>query len=217
MTKSIRFALPKGRLAKDIMPLLEQVGVAPEASFEDETERRLVYRSSRDDVALLQAKPFDVATLVAVGGAHMGICGADVLYEYAYSEVYAPVDLKQGACRLSIAGLPAQLAKPLHAYAVPIRIATKYPLATRRHFAAQGLEVEIIKLNGSVELAPILGVADRIVDLVSTGATLKANGLVEESIIFHSTARLIINRTASKVMARLIRELVTAFESVATR
>ena len=209
----LRLALPKGRLAKDLEPLLERVGLTPEAAFDDERERRLIYRTAQDGVEVLQAKPFDVATLVAVGGAQLGICGADVLYEFDYSEVYAPVDLRSGVCRLSLAGLPQQLATPLDSYPRPLRIATKYPGCTRRYCAARGIEVEIIPLNGSIELAPHLDVADRIVDLVSTGETLRANQLEEEAVLFHSSARLLVNRTASKLMPQRLKSLVEAFEA----
>jgi len=153
---------------------------------------------------LVLVRAFDVATVVAFGGAHMGIAGSDVLMEFGYSEIYAPLDLGIGRCRMMVAE-PADMVdgddprRWSH-----VRIATKYPEITRRHFAARGVQAECIKLSGSMELAPSLGLCRRIVDLVSTGATLKANGLVEVEQICDVSSRLVVNRAALKTRPREI-------------
>jgi ATP phosphoribosyltransferase len=143
-----------------------------------------------------------VATFVAFGAAQLGIAGSDVLMEFDFSEIYAPVDLDIGHCRLSVAqpaGLPADLAGLSH-----VRVASKYPNLTRRHFAARGLQAEVIKLNGAMELAPLVGLCSRIVDLVSTGRTLADNGLVEAEVIAPISSRLIANRAAFKTDPRVV-------------
>ena len=191
-------ALPKGRILAEVMPLLARAGIRPEAAFDDPEDRQLRFRTNRPDIEIIRVRSFDVATFVAFGAAALGVVGSDVLMEFDYPEVYAPVDLKVGRCRLAVAE-PAQLSRQddpsrwSH-----IRIATKYPEITRRHFAARGVQAECIRLSGAMELAPTLGLCQRIVDLVSTGATLKANNLVEIEQIAEVTARLVVNRAALK-------------------
>lgn len=196
MTQLI-LALPKGRILKEALPLIEAAGIHPEPAFADEASRALKFATSREDLALIRVRSFDVATFVAFGAAHLGIVGNDVLAEFGYSELYAPVDLGIGRCRLSIAeavGTPSLMG------ASHVRVATKYPHLTQAHYAAQGLQAECVKLNGAMELAPLLGLAPRIVDLVSTGKTLKENGLVEREVILQVTSRLIVNRAAFKTI-----------------
>ena len=191
-------ALPKGRILDEVLPLLRRAGIRPEPAFADPGDRQLRFRTNRRDLEIIRVRSFDVATFVAFGAASLGIVGSDVLMEFDYPEVYAPVDLKIGRCRLAVAE-PAQLSRQddptrwSH-----IRIATKYPEITRRHFAARGVQAECIRLSGAMELAPTLGLCQRIVDLVSTGATLKANNLVEVERIAEVTARLVVNRAALK-------------------
>src|SRR5258708_7318409 len=191
-------ALPKGRILAEVMPLLARTGIHPEAAFEDPESRQLRFRTSRPEIEIIRVRSFDVATFVAFGAAALGVVGSDVLMEFDYPEVYAPVDLKVGRCRLAVAE-PAQLSRDddpsrwSH-----IRIASKYPEITRRHFAARGVQAECIRLSGAMELAPTLGLCQRIVDLVSTGATLRANNLVEIEQIAEVTARLVVNRAALK-------------------
>ncbi|MEI6419299.1 MAG: ATP phosphoribosyltransferase, partial [Sphingomonadales bacterium] len=166
MSQPITIALPKGRILKEALPLLAAIGIVPEAAFSDEDSRKLTFSTSRDDVQVIRVRSFDVATFVAFGAAQLGIAGNDVLMEFAFSEIYAPVDLGIGKCRISVAqpaALDPDLSRLSH-----VRVASKYPGLTRRHFAARGLQAEIIKLNGAMELAPLVGLADRIVDLVST-------------------------------------------------
>jgi ATP phosphoribosyltransferase len=145
-------------------------------------------------------RAFDVATFVAHGAAQVGIVGSDVVEEFAYPDLYAPVDLAIGHCRLSVAELEGQVGGPLPSH---LRIASKYPNLTRRHFEGLGVQAEVVKLNGAMELAPMLGLSSRIVDLVSTGRTLKENGLVETSRILEISARLIVNRAALKTDERV--------------
>ena len=194
----IVLALPKGRILREVMPLLSRAGIEPEAEFDDPDSRALRFATNHPRFSLIRVRSFDVATFVAFGAAQLGVAGSDVLMEFDYPEVYAPVDLGVGRCRIAVAE-PAEMVKGddpsrwSH-----IRVATKYPEITRRHFAARGVQAECIKLNGAMELAPQLGLCRRIVDLVSTGATLKANDLVEVEHIADVTSRLVVNRTALK-------------------
>jgi ATP phosphoribosyltransferase len=196
MTKPLTLALPKGRILKEALPLLARLGIVPEPDFADEDSRKLVFETSRADVRIIRVRSFDAATFVAFGAAEIGIAGNDVLMEFDFTELYAPVDLGIGLCRLSVAQ-PKALSTDLSGLS-HVRVATKYPALTRRHFAARGLQAEVIKLNGAMELAPLCGLADRIVDLVSTGKTLAENGLVEVEVIAPVSSRLIVNRAAFK-------------------
>jgi ATP phosphoribosyltransferase len=191
-------ALPKGRILGEVIPLLARAGIRPEAAFDDPDDRQLRFRTNRRDLSLIRVRSFDVATFVAFGAAQLGIVGSDVLMEFDYPEVYAPVDLKIGRCHLAVAE-PARLSrKDDPSRWSHIRIATKYPEITRRHFAGRGVQAECIRLSGAMELAPTLGLCQRIVDLVSTGATLRANNLVEVERIAEVSARLVVNRAALK-------------------
>jgi ATP phosphoribosyltransferase len=191
-------AVPKGRILGELVPLLHRAGIHPEAAFSDDDDRRLRFATDDPRIEIVRVRSFDVATFVAFGAAQLGVAGNDVLMEFDYPELYAPVDLGIGRCRLSVAE-PAQLgAHDDPARWSHVRVATKYPAITRRHFAARGVQAECIKLNGAMELAPNLGLCQRIVDLVSTGATLAANDLVEVEVIAEITSRLIVNRAALK-------------------
>ena len=191
-------ALPKGRILKELTPLLARAGIEPEPGFLDEGDRRLRFRTSNPHLDLVRVRSFDVATFVAFGGAQLGVAGNDVIMEFDYPELYAPLDLDIGHCRLSVAEPRELSAQDDPARWSHVRVATKYPHITKRHFAARGVQAECIKLNGAMELAPGLGLCRRIVDLVSTGSTLKANGLVEVETIAHVTSRLLVNRAALK-------------------
>jgi ATP phosphoribosyltransferase len=191
-------ALPNGRILGEAMPLLHRIGIEPEPAFADPASRQLRFATSDPALHLIRVRSFDVATFVAFGAAQLGIAGNDVLMEFDYSEIYAPLDLGIGHCHLSVAA-PADWAAqedPRRWSHLPI--ATKYPEITRRHFAARGVQAECIKLNGAIELAPLLGLCHHIVDLVQTGATLKANGLVEVERIADISSRLIVNRPSLK-------------------
>ncbi len=201
-------ALPKGRILEELRPLLARAGITPEAAFDDPSSRALRFSTNRDDLELISVRSFDVATIVAFGGAELGIAGADVVMEFDYPEIYAPVDLGIGRCRMVVAEPADMVASDDPRRWSHIRIATKYPSITRRHFAARGVQAECITLSGSMELAPSLGLCRRIVDLVSTGNTLKANGLVEVEQICEITSRLVVNRTALKTRPDEVTEWV---------
>lgn len=216
MTAALTFAVPKGRILDEALPVMARAGVVPEAAFHDKKNRALSFacEESKDfgrAMRIIRVRAFDVATFVAHGAAQAGIVGSDVIDEFAYSDLYAPVDLDIGHCRLSVAE-PRDaegLASASHA-----RVATKYPSLTRRHFEKLGIQAECVKLNGAMELAPSLGLAGRIVDLVSSGRTLADNGLVETSVIMPVSARLIVNRAALKTDPRL-GALIDAFRALA--
>lgn len=191
-------ALPKGRILKELAPLLERAGIAPAADYADEDSRRLRFPTNDRQLDVVRVRPFDVATFVAFGAAQLGVAGNDVLLEFDYPEIYAPVDLGIGKCRLAVAEPAEMVGGDDPGRWSHIRVATKYPNITRAHFAARGVQAECIKLSGAMELAPMLGLTRRIVDLVSTGATLKANNLVEIEHIADVTSRLVVNRTAWK-------------------
>jgi len=213
--EALILAVPKGRILKELTPLMSRVGIEPEPAFADDGARQLRFKTNRPGLDIIRVRSFDVATFVAFGAAHLGVAGNDILMEFDYPELYAPVDLDIGHCRLSVAA-PRQLAESddpsrwSH-----IRVATKYPEITRRHFAARGVQAECIKLNGAMELAPGLGLCRRIVDLVSTGSTLRANDLVEVETIAEVTSRLIVNRAAFKTRSQELSELVEGFREVA--
>jgi ATP phosphoribosyltransferase len=200
MPNPLIFAVPKGRILDEALPLMARAGVVPEAEFHEKKSRALSFGCEAADMRLIRVRAFDVATFVAHGAAQAGIVGSDVVEEFAYPDLYAPVDLDIGHCRLSVAEPVGQNtgAMPSH-----LRIASKYPNLTRLHFERQGVQAEVVKLNGAMELAPGLGLASRIVDLVSTGRTLRDNGLAETSTILEISARLIVNRAALKTDERV--------------
>jgi ATP phosphoribosyltransferase len=191
-------ALPKGRILRELVPLLTQAGLEPEPDFHDDNSRKLRFATSDPKLELIRVRSFDVATFVAFGAAQLGVAGNDVLLEFDYPEIYAPVDLGIGKCRLAVAEPVEMVGEDDPNRWSHIRVATKYPNITSAHFAARGVQAECIKLSGAMELAPTLGLSRRIVDLVSTGATLKANNLVEVEHIADVTSRLVVNRTAWK-------------------
>ncbi len=217
--QKITLALPKGRILEEALPLLDRAGITPEPAFFDEASRKLRFATNHPDLEIIRVRAFDVATIVAFGAAEMGIAGLDVIAEFDYPEVYAPVDLGIGRCRLSLAQPKTQASRDENPSSSHVRVATKYPRLTARHFASQGIQAECIRLSGAVELAPSLGLTPRIVDLVSSGRTLAANGLEEVAVILEVTARLIVNRAAFKTRSpsllpwiRRIAEVVAAEE-----
>lgn len=191
-------ALPKGRILGECGPLLARAGIRPAPDLQDEDSRRLRFPTDDPRLDVVRVRPFDVATFVAFGAAQLGICGADVLGEFDYPEIYAPLDLGIGRCRVSVAEPAATAGSDDPRRWSQVRVATKYPETARRHYAARGIQAEIVHLNGAMELAPGLGLSRLIVDLVQTGSTLAANGLQETEVIAHVTSRLIVNRTALK-------------------
>ena len=206
-------ALPKGRILDECGPLLHRAGLRPAADFRDEDSRRLRFPTDDPALDVVRVRPFDVATFVAFGAAHIGICGADVLMEFDYPEIYAPLDLGIGACRVSVAEPRGMAGADDPASWSRVRVATKYPNIARRHFAARGVQAEVVHLNGAMELAPGLGLARLIVDLVQTGGTLRANGLEETEVIAHVTSRLIVNRTALKTRPEAVGAWIARFRA----
>lgn len=217
MQEPLTFAVPKGRILDEALPLMARAGIVPDAEFHDKKSRSLSFACEGLDMRIIRVRAFDVATFVAHGAAQIGIVGSDVVEEFAYPDLYAPVDLDIGHCRLSVAEPAGQEGVDGASH---LRIASKYPNLTRRHFEAKGIQAEVVKLNGAMELAPSLGLSGSIVDLVSTGRTLKENGLVETSVILEISARLIVNRAALKTDERIgalieqFRNAVSQTESV---
>jgi ATP phosphoribosyltransferase len=214
MIDRLTFAVPKGRILDEALPVMARAGVVPEDGFHDKANRSLTFATTREDMHLIRVRAFDVATFVAHGAAQLGIVGSDVIEEFDYADLYAPVDLDIGHCHLSVAE-PREGGASVDG-ASHLRVATKYPNLTRRHFERQGIQAECVKLNGAMEIAPALGLAGRIVDLVSTGTTLRENGLVETSRILDISARLIVNRAALKTDPR-VAALVEGFRADAAK
>ncbi|WP_160119927.1 ATP phosphoribosyltransferase [Rhodovarius lipocyclicus] len=209
-TGPIILALPKGRILKELLPVLERAGLAPAPDCAEESSRRLRFETADPHVEVIRVRSFDVATFVAHGAAHLGVAGGDVLMEFDYQEIYAPLDLGIGRCRVSVAE-PTD-APPLDTARLSrLSVATKYPNIARRHYAAKGVQAEVVHLNGAMELAPSMGLARVIVDLVQTGGTLKANGLAETEVIADVTSRLIVNRGALKTMPDELGALLARF------
>jgi ATP phosphoribosyltransferase len=210
-------ALPNGRPLDEAMPLLRRLGIVPEAALDDPASRQLRFATSEAGLDLIRVRPFDAATFVAFGSAQLGIASNDVLMEFDYSEIYAPLDLDIGRCHLAVAATADWAAREDVGRASHIRVATKYPEVTRRHFAARGIQAECVKLNGAIELAPRLGLCRYIVDLVQTGATLKANGLIEIERIAKISSRLIVNRAALKTRPDQVGNWIERFREAITK
>ena len=207
----ITFALPKGRIFDEIVPLLRSAGI--EVSEDPEKSRKLIIGTSRPDVRLVLVRASDVPTYVEHGGADIGVVGKDTLLEHGGAGLYQPLDLQIAKCRMSV----AVRADFDYADAVKqgsrIRVATKFTKIARDHFANKGVHVDLIKLYGSMELAPLTGLAEAIVDLVSSGNTLRANHLVEVEEIMQISSRLIVNQAALKLKREPIRGIIDAFEA----
>jgi ATP phosphoribosyltransferase len=206
VTERLTLALPKGRLLDGALDLLRDVGV----DGVDQASRRLIFDDGGRGLRLLFLKPADVPAYVTYGAAHLGIVGKDILLEQE-PDVYEPLDLGFGFCRLVVAEPRELFERDDPGKWSWVRVATKYPRLTEQYFSARGVQVELVRLDGSIELAPLVGLAERIVDLVQSGETLRVNGLVEVAEIARSTARVIVNRAAMKTeytaVGRLIDEL----------
>jgi ATP phosphoribosyltransferase len=206
----ITIALSKGRIFEDTAPLLAAAGIAP---MEDpERSRKLILATNRPDVRLVIVRASDTPTYVQYGAADLGIAGKDVLYEHGGLGLYQPLDLGIARCRMMVAVRDGFDYAAAVRSGQRLRVATKYIRTAREHFAAKGVHVDLIKLYGSMELAPLVGLADAIVDLVSTGNTLKANALVAVEEIMPISARLIVNQAALKVKRELLQPIIEAFE-----
>jgi len=201
MGQPLTIAVSKGRILKDTLPLLAHAGI--ELRDDPDRSRKLILDTTVDDVKIVIIRATDVPTYVQYGAASVGVAGKDVLMEHGGAGLYEPLDLGIARCRMMVAG-------PEKASAVTgrLRIATKYVDSTRRYYAEQGRQVEVIKLYGSMELAPLVGLADRIVDLVDTGNTLKANGLVPLELIARISSRLVVNKAALKMNHERITDFI---------
>jgi len=203
MKTGLTLALPKGRLLDPALDLLRELGV----TGVDSDSRKLIFRDPGRDLEILLLKPADVPAYVTYGAADLGVVGKDILLEQE-PDVYEPLDLGFGFCRLVVAEPRALWERDDPAKWSWVRVATKYPRLTEQYFSARGIQVEIVRLDGSIELAPLVGLADRIVDLVQSGETLRANGLVEVAEITRSTARLIVNRASMKTEHAAVTRLI---------
>ena len=209
----IIIAVPRGRIIEECKELLEKTNFAPDPLLFDDSCRKLMFNSNDANINFIKVRAFDVCTFVAFGAAQIGIAGDDVVQEFNYSEVYAPIDLNIGHCRLSVAAMKDLLKVEDPTTWSNIRVATKYPNITKNYFAEKGIQVEAIKLNGSVELAPTLLMCRRVVDLVSSGKTLKENGLQEVEKIMEVQSKLIINRSAYKTKTEKIESIISIFKN----
>lgn len=206
MTESLIIALSKGRICEASLPLLEHAGIRP--CDDPRHSRKLRLATSRPELSLLVLRAQDVPTFVEHGAADMGIAGKDILLEYAGDGLYEPLDLGIARCRMVVAGRAGGAIATTR-----LRVATKYVNTARHHFAARGIQAEVIRLYGSMELAPFSGLADQIVDLVDTGSTLSANGLVEIETIAHISSRVIVNKASMKMKHRLVTEYLGRLEA----
>ena len=207
----ITIALSKGRIFEETLPLLKAAGI--EVLEDPETSRKLILATNQPDVRVLVVRATDVPTYVQYGGADMGITGKDTLLEHGSQGLYQPLDLKIAKCRISVAVRSDFDYKTAVKKGSRLTVATKYVAIAREFFASKGVHVDIIKLYGSMELAPLVGMADAIVDLVSTGNTLKANHLVEVEHIMDISSRLVVNQAALKLKQAPMRHIIDAFES----
>ena len=212
--KKIIIAIPKGRILKELEPMLQKLKIIPEKSFY-KNNRKLMFSTSDKNIIIIIVRSFDVANFVAFGGAHLGIVGSDVIKEFSFEEIYAPVNLGIGKCRMSVAE-PIKLAATDDPKSWShVKVATKYPKITKNYFAERGVQAECLKLNGALEIAPMLGLTKRIVDLVSSGKTLKENGLTEVGKIMDVSSYLIVNRNFSKSKPEKIKTIIERFRKVA--
>ena len=213
--ETLVLALPKGRILGEVVPLMRRAGIEIEPEFANEDARQLRFSTNHPGLDVVRVRNFDVATFVAFGAAHLGVAGNDVLMEFEYPEIYAPLDLRIGRCRLAVEAPKDLVGQDDPQRWSRVRVATKYPEITRRHFASRGVQAECIKLNGARALAPLLGHCRRIGDLVQTGETLRANGLVEIERIADITSRLVVNRAALKTRPREIHGWIDRFREAA--
>ena len=211
MNSMITLALSKGRIFEETLPLLKAAGI--EVNEDPEKSRKLILGTNRPDVRVVLVRATDVPTYVQYGGADLGVAGKDVLLEHGGQGLYQPLDLQIAKCRMSVAVRSDFDYAEAVKQGSRISVATKYTTVARQHFADKGVHVDLIKLYGSMELAPLTGLADAIVDLVSTGSTLRANQLVEVEEIMQISSRLVVNQAALKLKREAIRAIIDAFEA----
>ena len=211
--KDIILAVPKGRILNELVPLLKKVEIEPEQEFFDNKSRKLMFRTNKKKLSIIKVRAFDVATFVALGAAQIGIAGDDVLNEFDYDEIYNVLDLGIGKCRLSVAK-KIDVKRENFQNNGHIMVATKYKNTVINFFANKGVRAECIKLNGAIELAPRLGICSTIVDLVSTGRTLKENNLKESDVLLEITSKLIVNKISYKIMNSEISKIINKFSRI---
>ena len=211
--RDIILAIPKGRILNELIPLLKKVDIEPEQEFFDDKSRKLMFLTNKKNLSIIKVRAFDVATFVALGAAQIGIAGDDVLNEFDYDEIYKVLDLGIGKCRLSVAK-KIKVNKENFQNNGHIMVATKYKNTVINFFANKGVRAECIKLNGAIELAPRLGICSTIVDLVSTGRTLKENNLRESDVLLEITSKLIVNKISYKIMNSEISKIITKFSRI---
>jgi len=211
--RDLILAIPKGRILNELVPLLKKVEIEPEQEFFDSKSRKLMFRTNKKNLSIIKVRAFDVATFVALGAAQIGIAGDDVLNEFDYDEIYNVLDLGIGKCRLSVAK-KIDVKRENFQNNGHIMVATKYKNTVINFFANKGVRAECIKLNGAIELAPRLGICSTIVDLVSTGRTLKENNLKESDVLFKITSKLIVNKISYKIMNSEISKIINKFTRI---
>ncbi len=216
--KKLLLAIPKGRILEDLTPIFNKANLKMEDDFYNESSRKLIFSTNLPNLEVVKVRSFDVATFVKFGAADIGICGSDVIEEFSSDEIFPLIDLNIGKCRLSIASLKPELtgfaANNLENLS-HIRIATKYVEIARKYFAKQAIQAEPIKLSGSIEIAPKLGLCDYILDLVSSGKTLQENNMVEISKIMDVTSFVIVNRASLKTKNFAVNQIIDMFKNAA--
>ena len=214
LNKKFTVALPKGRILDLVVPILLKVGIKPEKSFFDDKDRKLRFNTNISSIDIIRVRSFDVVTFLAYGAAQMAFVGSDILTEFNHAEVYSPFDLNIGQCRMVVAAQKETVDNDDPRTWSHVRVATKYPNITQNYFEKRGVHAECIKLNGAMELAPSMGLCKRIVDLVESGSTLKANGLVEIEEICQVSTRLAVNRSYLKTNSHTIQPWIDKIDEV---
>lgn len=215
MSQQLTLALSKGRIFEETLPLLEAAGIT--VTENPDTSRKLILPTNDANVRVIIVRASDVPTYVQYGAADFGVAGKDVLIEHGGEGLYQPIDLRIAKCRMSVAVSAGFDYASAVRQGARLRVATKYVQTAREHFAAKGVHVDLIKLYGSMELAPLVGLSDAIVDLVSTGSTLRANNLVEVEHIMDISSRLVVNRAALKLKRERLQPILEAFERASKR
>jgi ATP phosphoribosyltransferase len=215
MTRQLTLALSKGRIFEETLPLLEAAGIT--VTEDPETSRKLILSTNDPLLRVIIVRASDVPTYVQHGAADFGVAGKDVLLEHGGEGLYQPIDLNIAKCRMSVAVSAGFDYASAVKQGARLRVATKYTETARQHFAAKGVHVDLIKLYGSMELAPLVGLSDAIVDLVSTGSTLKANNLVEVEHMMDISSRLVVNQAALKLKRERLQPIIDAFERASRR
>jgi ATP phosphoribosyltransferase len=212
--KKILFAVPKGRISEELNPLLASAGIIPEDDFFNESSRKLIFQTNLPNLEMIKVRSFDVATFVKFGAADIGVCGHDVLEEFSSGEIFPLLDLKIGKCRLSVAGKKDSFKDGFSLDSKShIRVATKYVAIAVKYFSTLGIQAEVIKLNGAIEIAANLNLCDVIVDLVSSGKTLAENDMIELQKVLDVTSHLIVNRSSFKTANNEINQIIKILDA----